>query len=183
MIPREMLLEPDVYAMEQDLTRKLYHAIHTLSPLFEFQRNGHKLPKVEVTNELVNMSYNPSLNRVQACRYDSLFSNSEIGEEAGHYIHFKKNPLFGKYSEEDGLVVRHLIECVGRFSGLAYSNFVGEKIEPIEKMQENLRETHEAPYQLADFLFHKFGTEFLSQLGSMRLGDFKKLKNRFGGIL
>lgn len=177
MIPREMLLEPEVYAMEKNLTKKLHHAIHTLSPLFDFQENNHELPNVEITNKLVNMSYNPFLNRVRACVYDSPFLNSEIGEEAGHYIHFRKNPLFGKYSDEDGLEARHLIECVGRFSGLAYSAFIGEKTKPITDLQEDLIETHESSYNLAGFLFENFGESFLVKLGSINPHEFKKLKN------
>lgn len=179
MIPREMLLEPDVYAMEQDLTNKLSHAIYTLSPLFAFQGNRHKLPKVEVTHELVNMSYNPALNRVRACIYDSPFPNTEIGEEAGHYIHFKKNPLFGKYSKREGLLAKQLIECVGRFSGLVYSAYVGEKIRPIKDMQEDLIDTHEFSYNLAEFLFENFGESFLVKLSSINPDEFRKLKNRY----
>jgi len=181
MIDRYLLLDPEVYNMEQDLTKKLNHAIEVLSPLFKFQQEDKHLPDIEITNDLVNMSYNPFLNRIRACKYEHPFSNLEVGEEAGHYIHMKKNPLFGKYSNEEGLLLKQLIECVGRFSGLVYSSFVGDGFKATMNMQDGLKETHEEAYTLAEHLFDKFGESFLLELSKMKSKDFRKLKQNFGG--
>jgi len=137
------------------------------------------LPDVEITNDIVNMSYNPFLNRVKACKYGHPFSNLEVGEEAGHYIHMKNNPLFGKYSEEEGLLLRQLIECVGRFSGLTYSSIKGDNPTIIPNLQSDLKETHETPYILAEQLFDVFGKSFLFELSGMKSDDFKELKQNW----
>jgi len=180
MPPRELLLDPEIASMEKGLTRRLHHAIEVLSPLFVAKPNKD-FPRFEVDNKLIGTSYNPALNRVRTSRYGFPIPDSEIGEEAGHYLHFGVNPLFGKYSDQEGLLLRQLIECVGRFSGLVYAEFFGEDINPTKDLQDDLKQSHEIPYILAERLFARHGSSFLFQLSRMKSQEFRELLNNTGG--
>ena len=178
-IPREMLLDPETNRKEQDLIRQMQNAIWILSPYFLAFKNCYEYPSVESTSNIVKPSYNPFFNRIRVCEYDLPLPAYTIGEESGHFLHFKVNPLFGKYAPDKSKSLKQLIECVGKFSGLVYAKSQDEKVEPL---QEELDEVHKVGYRIAEELFRKKGPSYLTHLSTIRYKEFQQLKDSLLGV-
>lgn len=158
-------------------------AISVLANNFKVNRKDlGLLEKPSVIIELnENYYYHPWLNKIKLGIKD--FDQTSIGEEVGHWFHYKLNKSLNDSSR--GYSKIRVVELVGAYSRLVYAsevlrkNAVPDVKESIKTLGYNDEPTQHG-YKVAIQLFSKFGDFYLSKIARMSLEEADKFLDSFG---